>query len=165
MLPSTPRSASLPSRPVTLIAASAMLVMLALSAAPLHAQSREGAKRTPAKAVSEKSAPSILGTWSGTATVPLKDSSIVVPVVYTFTQAGTAIGGTAMVPGQGAGPISNVVRTGAQLTFHVTAPEGKVLEHDGALTADGAIEGMVKLDNLPVAKFRITQKKGDATTR
>ena len=164
MLPSTPRAASCPPR-YTVVAVSAMLALLCLAAAPLHAQSKEGGKRSAPKAASDKSAPSIVGTWVGTATVPLKDSAIVVPVVYTFTQDGEAIGGTAMVPGQGAGPISDVVRAGSQLTFRVTAPEGKVLEHEGALVADGAIEGMVKLDKQPVAKFRITPKRGDATPR
>lgn len=164
MPPFTPRSAPRPSR-LTVVSTLALLVMLAFLAAPLHAQSNDGGKRAAPKAASDKSGPSIAGTWSGTATVPLKDSSIVVPVVYTFTQAGAAMGGTAMVPGQGAGPISHVVRTGARLTFRVTAPEGKMLDHEGTLTADGAIEGMVMLDKLPVAKFRITPKKGDATTR
>jgi hypothetical protein len=44
--------------------------------------------------------------------------------------------------------------------FRVTAPEGKLLEHDGKLGADGAIEGLVNLDKLPVAKFRIVAKAG-----
>ena len=133
-------------------ATSAVMVALALSAAPLHAQPRRSTS-------SDKAAPSIVGTWSGKATVPLGDSTLVVPVIYTFTQDGTVIGGTAMVPGQGTGPISEVVRTGSQLTFRVGAPEGKVLEHDAAFTADGAIEGTVSLDKQPVAKFRITPKK------
>ena len=63
-----------------------------------------------------------------------------------------------MVPGQGTGPISNVVRDGQRVQFRVTAPEGRLLEHDGKFTADGAIEGMVQLDNQPVAKFRIVMK-------
>ncbi len=102
--------------------------------------------------------PSMLGSWSGTASVPLKDSTIVVPVFYTFTEAAGTLGGTAMVPGQGSGPITNVVRAGTRVQFRVTAPEGKLLEHDGKLGADGAIEGMVNLDNLPIAKFRIVPK-------
>jgi len=155
-LPRSPRRvavtafAALPT--LAMLAMLAMLVALALVATPLRAQTKEGSK-------------SIVGTWSGTATVPLKDSSIVVPVVYTFTQGGTAVGGTAMVPGQGAGPISDVVRNGDRLSFNVSAPEGKVLEHDGAFTADGAIEGMVHLDKQPVAKFRITPKKGETPGR
>ena len=134
------------------LATLATLVMLALVATPLRAQTKEASK-------------SIVGTWGGTATIPLKDSSIVVPVVYTFTRGGTAIGGTAMVPGQGAGPISDVVQNGDRLSFNVSAPEGKVLEHDGAFMSDGAIEGMVHLDKQPVAKFRITPKKGEAPGR
>ena len=133
-------------------------VLLALCAAPLHGQAKEGTRRPASKQATEKSPPPIVGTWSGSATVTFGDSTLVVPVVYTFTQDGAAIGGTAMVPGQGNGPISDVVRTGSQLTFRVGAPEGKVLEHEGGFTADGAIEGTVTLDKLPVAKFRITSK-------
>ena len=155
MPPSTTRSSSRHSRP-NIVATLTMIVVLALSAGPLGAQ--QGAKRSTPRPSGNRPAPSLVGTWSGTATVPLNDSSIVVPVVYTFTQDGVVIGGTAMVPGQGAGPISDVVRTGSKLTFRVGAPEGRVLEHEGALTVDGAIEGIVKLDKEPVAKFRITQK-------
>jgi hypothetical protein len=60
-----------------------------------------------------------------------------------------------MVPGQGTGTISQVVRDGARLRFRVTAGEGKLLEHDGVVAANGAIEGFVNLDGKPVAKFRI----------
>ena len=63
-----------------------------------------------------------------------------------------------MVPGQGSGPISNFVQTGSRIQFRVTAPEGKLLEHDGTLGADGSIEGMVNLDNAPIAKFKIAPK-------
>ena len=100
-----------------------------------------------------------VGAWAGTATVPLKDSTLVVPVMYTFTESSGTIGGMAMVPGQGSGAISNFVRDGARVQFRVTAPEGKLLEHDGKVGSDGAIEGMVNLDKLPIAKFRITQKQ------
>jgi anthranilate/para-aminobenzoate synthase component II len=62
---------------------------------------------------------------------------IVVPVLYTFTQSGTALVGQAMVPGQGTGPISNVVVTGKRVRFRVTAPEGRLLEHDGTDLFDG----------------------------
>jgi hypothetical protein len=140
------------------------IVALALGAAPLAAQGTR-AKGAKGKAAPVSTSPSLVGTWSGTATVPLKDSSIVVPVVYTFSQAGAEIGGVAMVPGQGTGPISGVVRSGSQVSFRVTAPEGRVLEHEGVLGADGAIDGMVRLDAKPVAKFRITPKKGDAQAR
>ncbi len=133
------------------------LSMLVVGA--LAAQSNGAAKAKPtAKLKGAEVAAPLVGAWAGTATVPLKDSSIVVPVMYTFTQTGGAIGGVAMVPGQGTGPISNVVRSGAKLQFRVTAPEGKLLEHDGNFGADGAIEGLVNLDKLPVAKFRITLK-------
>ena len=127
-----------------------------LSVAPLLPLAAQGNGKSKATATAK--APALVGTWSGTATVPLKDSTIVVPVIYTFTQTGTVIGGMAMVPGQGQGPISNVVRDGATLQFRVTAPEGKLLEHDGKFGADGAIEGMVNLDKMPLAKFRIVQK-------
>ena len=127
-----------------------------ISAAPLLPLAAQRGGKTTAKPAT--ASPSLVGTWSGTATVPLKDSTIVVPVIYTFTQTGTAIGGMAMVPGQGQGPISNVVRDGAKLKFRVTAPEGRLLEHDGKFGVDGSIEGLVNLDSLPIAKFKITQK-------
>jgi hypothetical protein len=124
-------------------------------ASPLAAQPRRAAsKPVPA--------PSIAGTWTGTATVPLGDSAIVVPVFYTFAEGAGGITGTAMVPGQGAGPISNVVRDGAAVRFRVTVKQGEKqgwLDHDGKLGADGAIEGIVNLDSKPVAKFRILPKK------
>ena len=63
-----------------------------------------------------------------------------------------------MVPGQGTGPISHVVLSGKQVRFRVTAPEGKLLEHDGTFGADGSIEGMVNLDKQPIAKFKITPR-------
>lgn len=120
-------------------------------------------------------APTLVGKWSGTASVPLGDSTITVPVLYSFEQIGGAIGGSAMVPGQGQGPISAVTVSGTKVRFTVTAtanpakpvpgkpapppPTPKALEHDGAFTADGAIEGFVNLDKQPVAKFRITPSK------
>jgi len=138
-------------------------VLLTAVSAPLAAQGMKTA------------APSIVGPWQGTASVPLKDSTITVPVLYSFTQTGTVIGGSAMVPGQGAGPISNVVIDGKKVRFRVTAtaapakpvpgkpapvaPKPSELEHDGAFTADGAIEGFVNLDKQPVAKFRIMPSK------
>ena len=129
-----------------------LAALLVATAAPLAAQ-------TKAKPPASAPGPAIIGTWNGSATVPLGDSTLVVPVTYTFTQSGAVIGGTAMVPGQGSGPIANVVRTGARLRFRVTAPEGRLLEHEGTFGADGAIEGRVNMDNLPVAKFRIAPKK------
>ena len=131
-----------------------MIALCLASAAQLRAQPKT--KSAPAAKVA---VPTLVGAWVGTATVPLKDSSIVVPVFYTFMQTGTTIGGTAMVPGQGSGPIANVVQTGTHVAFRVTAPEGKLLEHDGAFTKDGGIEGMVSLDKLPIAKFKIAPKK------
>ena len=125
-----------------------------LVAVPLAAQAKPSNSRaTPATAGA-----ALIGGWSGTATVPLPDSVIVVPVLYTFTQAGTAVTGQAMVPGQGTGPISHVVLSGKQVRFRVTAPEGKLLEHDGTFGADGSIEGMVNLDKQPIAKFKITPR-------
>lgn len=144
---------------VAAVALAVTLLGASLTAAPLAAQttSAKSAKST----VAAKS-PNLVGAWSGTATVPLPDSVIVVPVFYTFTQTGTVFAGTAMVPGQGSGPISNVVRSGKQIRFRVTAPEGKLLEHDGAFGADGSIEGMVNLDKQPIAKFKINPRPAPA---
>jgi hypothetical protein len=135
---------------------------LAAAAFSLAVASPLAAQRSPAAAKKAPAAPSIAGTWTGTATVPLADSAIVVPVFYTFAEGPGGITGTAMVPGQGTGPISNVVRDGAAIRFRVTVKQADkvgLLDHDGKLGADGAIEGMVNLDNKPVAKFRISPKK------
>ena len=137
----------------TLRLARRTVALLLLAATPLAAQ-----RSAKPKAPTPAAAPSLVGTWTGTATVPLADSAIVVPVFYTFTQTAGTIGGTAMVPGQGAGTISNVTRDGTRLQFRVTATEGRLLEHDGKFGADGALEGLVNMDNLPVAKFRIVLK-------
>lgn len=136
----------------------AVVVSVSLATTTIGAQPKAKGKLPAAGTAAAKPA-SLIGTWVGSATVPLKDSSLVVPVTYTFTQSGAVIAGTAMVPGQGSGPIANVVRDGTHLTFRVTAPEGKLLEHDGHFAVDGSIEGMVNLDNLPVAKFKIAPKK------
>jgi len=98
----------------------------------------------------------LVGAWSGTATIPLGDSTIVVPVTYRFTMNNGTLGGTAMVPGQGSGTIGQIVRTGQRIRFVVTAPENRLLEHEGTLSDARVIEGMVQLDRQPVAKFRIT---------
>jgi len=135
----------------------ALLVVLAL---PLAAQ-----RKAKAPAVVPPPEPALIGIWSGSATVPLGDSTIVVPVTYNFTQTGATIAGTAMVPGQGSGPIGNVVRDGSRLRFRVTAPEGKLLEHDGQFSGDGVIEGMVNMNNQPVAKFRISPRKAAAPAK
>ncbi len=143
------------SRCMTYVVATALGAMVtAAAAAPLAAQS----KSVKAVVATSPSA-ALVGAWSGTATVPLPDSVIVVPVLYTFTQLGTSVVGQAMVPGQGTGPISNVVLTGKQVRFRVTAPEGKLLEHDGTFGADGSIEGMVNMDKQPIAKFKIAPRK------
>jgi len=143
---------------VTWFGAAFGAIMIATgAAAPLAAQSKS--VKTAVKAAAVTATPVLVGGWSGTATVPLPDSVIVVPVLYTFTQSGTTIAGLAMVPGQGTGPISNVVRTGKQVRFRVTAPEGRLLEHDGTFGADGSIEGMVNMDNQPIAKFKIAPRK------
>ncbi len=128
-------------------------IVAALGAHSAHAQPAAKTKKSTAPAT-----PSILGGWVGKATVPLPDSTIIVPVLYNFVQTGGSIGGTALVPGQGSGPISNVVLNGTHVQFRVTAPEGKLLEHDGTFNADGTIEGMVNLDNAPIAKFKIAPK-------
>ncbi len=141
---------------VTYVVAAAFGVIVsgAVTAAPLAAQSKSVKAMAPASPSSV-----LVGGWSGTATVPLPDSVIVVPVLYTFTQSGATIAGQALVPGQGTGPISNVVLTGKQVRFRVTAPEGKLLEHDGTFGADGSIEGMVNMDKQPIAKFKIAPRK------
>ena len=126
------------------------------TASPLAAQR---GTRAPAKAAAPVS---LAGTWSGMATVPLPDTTIVIPVFYTFIESAAGVGGTAMIPGQGSGPISNVVRTGAGIRFRVTVTQPEktsFLEHDAKLGADGSIEGMVNLDNKPVAKFKVTPAK------
>ena len=134
-------------------------VAFALFTAPIGAQASppKGTARNGA-AAKPVAPPTLSGIWTGTATVPLPDSAIVVPVIYTFTQAGTTIGGTAVVPGQGSGAISNVIRTGTRLQFRVTAPENRLLDHDGTFAADGSLEGMVNMNNQPVAKFKIAPK-------
>jgi len=140
----------------------ALIVAAVFAFAPSGAA---GAQQRAAKAPAAAPSPALVGLWSGTATVQIGDSTITVPVNYTFTQAGSAVAGTAMVPGQGAGPIGNVVRDGKRLRFRVTAPEGRQLEHDGAFVGDDAIEGIVTLDSLPVAKFRIAAKRGAPGTK
>ncbi len=137
----------------TLRLARRTVALLLVAATPLAAQ-----RSAKPKAPTPAAAPSLVGTWTGTATVSLADSLIVVPVFYTFTQTAGTIGGTAMVPGQGTGTISNVTRDGTRLQFRVTPTEGRLLEHDGKFGADGALEGFVNMDNLPVAKFRIVLK-------
>lgn len=107
----------------------------------------------------------LLGAWSGTATIPLGDSTIVVPVTYNFAQTNGVLAGVAMVPGQGSGPIGKVVKDGDRIRFVVTAPENRLLEHDGTLSASRVIEGMVNLDNKPIAKFRITPAKPGTAPR
>jgi hypothetical protein len=145
---------------ITRLAAALFLTL----AAPAAAQQKGAPAAAPTAA-------SLVGTWVGSVTVPFGDSSIVAPVTYTFVTAASGLGGTAMVPGQGSGTISNVVRTGANVQFRVTVPAAtaaaagataagpKVLEHDGKLGADGALEGLVNLAGQPVAKFKITPKK------
>src|SRR5262245_45310972 len=136
-----------------------ILALTMLMSAPLAAQRGSA---TPA-------APSILGTWTGTATIKLGDSTIVVPVTYTFTQgANGTTAGTGVVINQASGPILNFVREGAHVKFRVeatAAPKpgdqpGKpsLLDHDGTIGADGALEGMVMMGPLPVAKFRVMRK-------
>ena len=133
--------------------------MLLVASVPLAAQrSAKPSSKRNAKPPVHVAESSLIGTWMGTATVPLPDSVITVPVLYTFIQNATAIGGTAFVPGQGMGAVSNVVRDGVRIQFRVAAPEGRMLEHDGKFVADGSIEGLVNLNNQPVAKFKIRLK-------
>lgn len=143
------------------LARAAMFIGVVSTLIGTPAVAQPSAKRAPAAAAT----PTIVGQWVGKATVPLPDSTIVVPVFYTFTQTAGSIGGNAMVPGQGTGPISHVVQNGSRIQFRVTAPEGKLLEHDGTFNADGSIEGMVNLDNAPVAKFKISPKPAAAPAK
>ncbi len=156
-----------------------LLVRCALAAAVVAAVSPGAAAAQPKAPERGASALWLMGNWQGTASVPLKDSTITVPVLYTFTQTGSVMGGTATVPGQGSGPITNVVMSGNKVTFRVTATSlpakpapgkpapppstPKALEHEGIFTGDGAIEGFVNLDKQPIAKFRIVPKP--ATTK
>ena len=135
------------------------VVMLLLLSTPIAAQPK--AKRNSPAAVT---APSLVGTWTGTAKVAFGDSTIVVPVIYTFTEAAGTIGGSAVVPGQATGTVSNVTRDGKRVQFRVTPKEGQPLEHDATFGADGALEGTVNMDSKPVAKFRITAKPASGAT-
>ncbi len=155
----------MPFRRVTSVSTPLLSAIVLSACAAIFAPTQLSAQSKQTKAVAKSAAglasQTLVGAWSGTATVPLPDSAIVVPVFYTFTQVGAAIAGTAMVPGQGSGPISNVVRSGKQVRFRVTAPEGKLLEHEGAFGADGSIEGMVNLDKQPIAKFKIMPRPAE----
>lgn len=123
----------------------------------------------PAKASPESGVAALAGTWIGTVTVPLGDSAIVAPVSYTFVTGANGMSGNAMVPGQGSGTISNVIRTGSRIQFRVTVTSvtspgasptaPRLLEHDAKLGADGALEGLVNMDGQPMAKFKVAQKK------
>lgn len=141
------------------VAVLGMMLSASLTAAPLLAQAKTKRPKSAQGTTGATPAVSLVGGWTGTATVPLPDSTIVVPVLYTFTQSGSTIAGQALVPGQGTGPISHVVVNGRQVRFRVTAPEGKLLEHDGTVGADGSIEGMVNMDKQPIAKFKISPRK------
>jgi len=66
---------------------------------PLSAQGSRPLANTKA-AAKATATPALVGVWSGTASVPLGDSTIVVPVTYTFA-AGATPAGMAVVPGQG----------------------------------------------------------------
>ena len=149
-------------RPVSTVPRLVAALLLAI-AAPAAAQQKAAPAAAPTAA-------SLVGTWVGSVTVPFGDSSIVAPVSYTFVTAPSGLGGTAMVPGQGSGTISNVVRTGARVQFRVTVAAAtaaaagataapKLLEHDAKLGTDGTLEGLVNLAGQPVAKFKITPKK------
>ena len=138
--------------------ASVVALSIAVAAAPAGAQPKS-------KARSVADTTTLTGTWNGKATVPLGDSTIVVPVSYTFTLTGGTVGGSAMVPGQGMGQISNVVRDGARVKFRVTlsaevgAGEVRQLEHDGTITATRDMEGMVHMKEKPIASFKISPIK------
>jgi hypothetical protein len=141
------------SSPLTHRFSAAVLVILA---APATAQK-------PAASKPDTTAAALVGTWSGNVTVPFGDSTIVAPVTYAFVKGPSGLAGTAAVPGQGSGTISNVVRTGARVQFRVTvtpapgapaAPPRK-MEHDATLGPDGTLDGLVSLDGQPMAKFKV----------
>ncbi len=136
------------------------VVILLLLSTPIAAQPK--AKRNSSATVT---APSLVGTWTGTAKVAIGDSTIVVPVIYTFTETAGTVGGSAVVPGQATGSVSNVTRDGKRVQFRVTPKEGKPLEHDATVAADGALEGTVNMDGKPVATFRITAKPTSPTMK
>lgn len=142
---------------------SVITLLLAASSSALSAQSAKGAAASKAaKAQSGAKAAAIAGQYAGTVTVQLGDSTIVAPVFYTFADSAGATVGSAMVPGQGTGPVSHFVRTGDAVRFRVTAKQAdklRLLEHDAKVAADGVMEGMVNLDGKPVAKFRIVPKQ------
>ena len=141
------------------VLAATYFALFATLTVPAAAQRSPVTKAQQSPGAAAETAPrSVVGTWVGTATVPLADSAIVVPVLYTFADGTDGVTGTAMVPGQGTGPISNVVRDGVSIRFRVTVKQG-LLEHDATMGANVAIEGMVNLNKLPVAKFRITLRK------
>jgi len=137
----------------TLLVASAAATVLVLVAMPSNASAQGGTART----TQQPAQPSLIGTWIGTATIPLPDSALVVPVTYTFTQGPQGITGTAFVPGQGTGPISAVVRDSTKIRFKLETPQG-IVDHEGTFQADGSIKGMIYLDKQPVAEFRITKR-------
>jgi len=128
------------------------------------------AKAAPATKAGQAALAALVGTWTGTASIPLKDTSLVLPVTYTFTEGPTGITGTGFVPGQGGGPITGIVRDSTHIRFTVTAtqtpargappPVPSVLEHEGTVLKDGSMEGMINLNKLPVAKFVIRKQKG-----
>ncbi len=113
----------------------------------------------------------LVGSWTGTASIPFGDSTITVPVTYNFVASGSSVSGTAMVPGQGTGKISNVSRKGSEIRFRVTVTAATVaaaganvsgdrhLDHEGVIDADGKIEGRVNMDSKPLALFKIVQRK------
>ncbi len=141
-----------------IIALPCMLAAGIAMAAPLTAQK-------PAASKPDTTAGALVGTWAGNVTVPFGDSTIVAPVTYVFVKGASGLAGTASIPGQGTGTISNVVRTGARVQFRVTvapmpapgvtAAAPRHAEHDAKLGADGALDGLVSLDGQPMAKFRI----------
>ncbi len=136
----------------------ATAVIFALPAAS-NAQNRPATAATTAE--------QLIGSWNGTASIPLGDSTVNVPIVYTFTSANGSISGTATVPGMGTGKISNIVPNGSRISFRLTVPASiaasagatgqgdRQLDHEGTLSADGTIDGMINYDAKPVAKFRI----------
>ncbi len=105
---------------------------------------------------STPAAESVVGTWTGT--VDLLDGSQSIPAEYRFTKTGEQLGGTATATGQGTGDMSAVSQTGDKVHWTVVLPQG-VFVHDGTLKTTGTLEGVILLEDLPVASFKLQRQK------
>lgn len=130
-------------------------ILLAFSALPVRAQA-QAKSSSPAAAKSDTTP--LIGTWMGLVTVSINDTTLQVPVSYTFTQTSSGIAGTAVVPGQGQGAINSVEREGSRVRFRVTVTTNdatRQLHHEGTLNGT-TFEGAVHMDAQLVAKFKLS---------